>query len=54
LVNIAVVDAGANLKAFLRMDESFLGITNSKHEKYNKFHPDKHLAVNKNKFRSNL
>ncbi|MFS4448247.1 GlcG/HbpS family heme-binding protein [Maribacter sp. 2307UL18-2] len=25
LVNIAVVDAGANLKAFLRMDESFLG-----------------------------
>ena len=25
LVNIAVVDAGANLKAFLRMDESYLG-----------------------------
>lgn len=25
LVNIAVVDAGANLKAFIRMDESFLG-----------------------------
>lgn len=25
LVNIAVVDAGANLKAFLRMDDSFLG-----------------------------
>lgn len=25
LVNIAVVDAGANLKAFVRMDESFLG-----------------------------
>jgi len=25
LVNIAVVDAGANLKAFMRMDESFLG-----------------------------
>lgn len=24
LVNIAVVDAGANLKAFIRMDESFL------------------------------
>lgn len=24
-VNIAVVDAGANLKAFIRMDESFLG-----------------------------
>lgn len=25
LVNIAIVDAGANLKAFLRMDGSFLG-----------------------------
>lgn len=25
LVNIAIVDAGANLKAFIRMDESFLG-----------------------------
>ena len=25
LVNIAVVDAGANLKAFIRMDDSFLG-----------------------------
>lgn len=25
LVNIAVVDAGANLKSFIRMDESFLG-----------------------------
>ncbi len=25
LVNIAVVDAGANLKAFIRMDESYLG-----------------------------
>lgn len=25
LVNIAVVDAGANLKAFIRMDNSFLG-----------------------------
>ena len=25
LVNIAVVDAGANLKAFVRMDESYLG-----------------------------
>jgi len=25
LVNIAVVDAGANLKAFVRMDGSFLG-----------------------------
>ena len=25
LVNIAVVDAGANLKAFIRMDGSFLG-----------------------------
>ena len=25
LVNIAVVDAGANLKAFLRMDESYIG-----------------------------
>lgn len=25
LVNIAVVDAGANLKAFIRMDQSFLG-----------------------------
>lgn len=25
LVNIAIVDAGANLKAFMRMDESFLG-----------------------------
>ncbi|MEP0214025.1 MAG: heme-binding protein [Cellulophaga sp.] len=25
LVNIAVVDAGANLKAFVRMDDSFLG-----------------------------
>ncbi len=25
LANIAVVDAGANLKAFIRMDESFLG-----------------------------
>ena len=25
LVNIAIVDAGANLKAFLRMDASFLG-----------------------------
>lgn len=25
VVNIAVVDAGANLKAFIRMDESFLG-----------------------------
>ncbi|WP_244299564.1 GlcG/HbpS family heme-binding protein [Aquimarina algiphila] len=25
LVNIAVVDAGANLKAFIRMDESFIG-----------------------------
>ena len=25
LVNIAVVDAGANLKAFLRMNESYLG-----------------------------
>ena len=25
LVNIAVVDAGANLKGFIRMDESFLG-----------------------------
>ncbi|ARV13914.1 GlcG/HbpS family heme-binding protein [Polaribacter sp. SA4-12] len=25
LVNIAVVDAGANLKIFIRMDESFLG-----------------------------
>ncbi|MCL4128698.1 UNVERIFIED_CONTAM: hypothetical protein GTU68_062217 [Idotea baltica] len=25
LVNIAVVDAGANLKAFMRMDDSFLG-----------------------------
>jgi len=24
-VNIAIVDAGANLKAFIRMDESFLG-----------------------------
>ncbi len=24
-VNIAVVDAGANLKAFIRMDDSFLG-----------------------------
>jgi uncharacterized protein GlcG (DUF336 family) len=24
-INIAVVDAGANLKAFIRMDESFLG-----------------------------
>ncbi len=25
LVNIAIVDAGANLKAFIRMDESYLG-----------------------------
>ena len=25
LVNIAIVDAGANLKAFLRMDGSYLG-----------------------------
>ncbi len=25
LVNIAIVDAGANLKTFIRMDESFLG-----------------------------
>ncbi|MCR9066542.1 MAG: heme-binding protein [Cytophagales bacterium] len=25
LVNIAVVDAGANLKAFMRMDDSYLG-----------------------------
>lgn len=25
LVNIAVVDAGANLKSFIRMDDSFLG-----------------------------
>ncbi len=25
VVNIAVVDAGANLKAFIRMDESYLG-----------------------------
>ncbi|MEM1120195.1 MAG: heme-binding protein [Bacteroidota bacterium] len=25
LVNIAVVDAGANLKAFIRMDDSYLG-----------------------------
>lgn len=25
LVNIAIVDAGANLKAFIRLDESFLG-----------------------------
>lgn len=25
LINIAVVDAGANLKAFIRMDESYLG-----------------------------
>ncbi|GAB1855196.1 heme-binding protein [Flavobacteriaceae bacterium MHTCC 0001] len=25
LVNIAVVDAGANLKAFIRLDESYLG-----------------------------
>ncbi|MEM6963435.1 MAG: heme-binding protein [Bacteroidota bacterium] len=25
VVNIAVVDAGANLKAFIRMDDSFLG-----------------------------
>ncbi len=25
LMNIAVVDAGANLKAFVRMDDSFLG-----------------------------
>ncbi len=25
LVNIAIVDAGANLKAFIRMDDSFLG-----------------------------
>lgn len=25
LVNIAIVDAGANIKAFIRMDESFLG-----------------------------
>lgn len=25
LVNIAVVDAGSNLKAFIRMDDSFLG-----------------------------
>jgi len=25
LVNIAIVDAGANLKAFIRMDESFIG-----------------------------
>ena len=25
LVNIAVVDAGANLKAFIRMDKSFIG-----------------------------
>ncbi|CAN0602385.1 unnamed protein product, partial [Ectocarpus sp. 12 AP-2014] len=25
LVNIAVVDAGANLKSFVRMDDSFLG-----------------------------
>lgn len=25
VVNIAIVDAGANLKAFIRMDESFLG-----------------------------
>ncbi|MFS1422757.1 GlcG/HbpS family heme-binding protein [Shewanella sp. 10N.286.48.B5] len=25
LVNIAVVDSGANLKAFIRMDESYLG-----------------------------
>ncbi|GAL64792.1 hypothetical protein JCM19300_3112 [Algibacter lectus] len=25
VVNIAIVDAGANLKSFIRMDESFLG-----------------------------